>query len=251
MKRKMIYAILILMFAGILLAAGWNIYRIQSEYRSGETVYEDLEKYAPPRPESNLPSDSSQSGENKTQIDFDALTSINPDTVAWIRCTGTVINYPVVQSEDNSYYLKHLFDGSYNSSGSIFLDSRNAPDFSELHSVIYGHHMKNGTMFSALLNYKKQEFYEKHPVMELITPEQAYTVKIFAGYVASIHDDAWQISFSSAEEYASWIESTIERSCFESGIIPAATDQIVTLSTCSYEFDNARFVLLGILELVS
>lgn len=248
MKQKMIYVVLILIFAGILLAAGWKIHQIHSEYQSGETVYEELEQYAPSGPGSNLSSDSSQSGENKTQVDFGTLNSINPDTRAWIRCPGTTINYPVVQSEDNAYYLKHLFDGSYNSAGSIFLDSRNTSDFSDLHNVIYGHHLKNGKMFSELLNYKEQEFYDEHQVMELITPEQNYIMKIFAGYVANVEDDAWKITFSSAEEYALWIENAIERSCFKSEIVPAVTDQIVTLSTCSYEFDNARFVLLGVLK---
>ena len=95
-------------------------------------------------------------------------TSTNPDIVAWIYIEGTKINYPIVQGEDNSYYLKHLFSGEWNGSGCIFLDSRNDASFADRHSIIYGHHMKNGTMFTDLDKYKKQDFFDEHPVALLI-----------------------------------------------------------------------------------
>ena len=109
--------------------------------------------------------------------------------------------YPVVQGRDNQYYLKRLFDGKWNSAGCIFLDSRNEPDFSDGHSIIYGHHMKNGTMFSGLTEYKKQEFYEGHPTILLVTPEQSIRVEIFADYVASVEDNAWEIAMGSDVEF--------------------------------------------------
>ena len=155
------------------------------------------------------------------------------------------INYPVVQGADNQYYLKHLFNGKWNSSGCIFLDSRNTPDFSDRHSIIYGHHMKNGTMFSGLTEYKKQEFYDAHPTVLLLTPEKNIRIEIFAGYVAGVSDKAWEIALGSDKEFGDWLEAAEERSCFESEVPFAVTDRIVTLSTCSYEFDNARFVLVG------
>ena len=156
--------------------------------------------------------------------------------------------YPVVQGEDNSYYLKHLFDGTYNANGCLFLDSRVKNDFSEAYSIIYGHHMKNGTMFSSLDGYKRQEYYEAHPNLLLITPEQTYLLNLFSGYVASVEDHAWDISFQNELEFEEWLISATENSCFESHVCPSSTDRILTLSTCSYEFDNARFVILGILE---
>lgn len=105
--------------------------------------------------------------------------------------------------------------------------------------------MKNGTMFSGLTEYKKKEFYDEHPVILLMTPDQNFRVEIFAGYVASVKDNAWDIAMESDMKFETWLEEAKERSCFESEIIPAATDRVVTLSTCSYEFDNARFVLIG------
>ena len=154
----------------------------------------------------------------------------------------------MVQGTDNQYYLKRLFNGKWNGSGCIFLDSRNSPDLSDRHSISYGHHMKNGTMFSGLTEYKKQGFYEGHPVVLLMMPEQNVRVEIFAGYVASVQENAWEIALGSDVEFGEWLEEAKERSCFKSEITPAVTDRIVTLSTCSYEFDNARFVLLGIVQ---
>ena len=160
---------------------------------------------------------------------------------------GTKINYPIVQGEENSYYLKHLFSGEWNGSGCIFLDFRNDASFADRHSIIYGHHMKNGTMFTDLDKYKKQEFFDEHPVALLIRPDKNYKVVFFAGYVAAPQDDAWEIGFTEAE-FEVWLQNAADRSCFTSEIAPNISDHILTLSTCSYEFDDARFVLAGALR---
>lgn len=260
MRRKIIMTVLLVIFAGTGLLAGWNIFKQQSEYQCGESTYTELEEYVhipDPLPSASRdeekPSESEGEefmDENDTvwpEVDFDALRSINPDIVAWLYIEGTEINYPVVQGSDNAYYLTHLFDGTYNSSGCLFLDSRNAENFTDAHSIIYGHHMKNGKMFAGLDGYKNQEFYHEHPEALLLTPNGNFKLKFFAGYVANVEADAWQLGFT-LQGFEKWLAASSERSCFESVVDPAVTDHIVTLSTCSYEFSNARFVLLGILE---
>ena len=107
--------------------------------------------------------------------------------------------------------------------------------------------MKNGTMFTDLDKYKKQGFFDEHPVALLITPDKNYKVVFFAGYVAAPQDDAWEIGFTEAE-FEVWLQNAADRSCFTSEIAPIASDRILTLSTCSYEFDDARFVLVGALR---
>ena len=203
--------ILILFFTGIFALGTFQIYRQLREYGEGDSVYTDIEQYVwieeEPEDDGDGQENESQSGENEPNVnwpavDFAALAEINPDIVAWIYIEGTEINYPVVQGADNQYYLKHLFNGKWNSSGCIFLDSRN-------------------------------------------TPDQNFRVEIFAGYVASVKDNAWDIAMESDMKFETWLEETKERSCFESEITPAVTDRVITLSTCSYEFDNARFVLAG------
>lgn len=252
MKKKIFVPILTLTLTGILVFSGYQIYKIISEYESGERTYDDLEIYVSTPSITSTPQNSSES-EKKTEnawpeVDFEGLAAINPDIVGWIYSEDTPINYPIVQGTDNSYYLKHLYTGEYNGAGSIFLDSRNSSDFSDRHTIVYGHHMQNGSMFSSLTGYKKQDYYEAHPILYLITPEKNYEIEVFAGYVASVKDDAWQITFDSEESFQAWIGRAIEKSTFSSNITPVATDRIITLSTCSYEFDNARYVLLGILN---
>lgn len=249
MKKKIFVPILTLTLTGILVFSGYQIYKIISEYESGERTYDDLEIYVSTPSITSTPQNSSES-EEKTEnawpeVDFEGLADINPDIVGWIYSEGTPINYPIVQGTDNSYYLKHLYTGEYNGAGSIFLDSRNSSDFSDRHIVVYGHHIQNGSMFSSLTGYKKQDYYEAHPILYLMTPENNYEIEVFAGYVASVKDDAWQITFDSEESFQAWIGRAIEKSTFSSNITPAVTDRIITLSTCSYEFDNARYVLVG------
>lgn len=103
-------------------------------------------------------------------------------------------------------------------------------------------------MFSGLTEYKKQEYYNEHPIALLLTPDKNYEIKIFGEYVASVRDEAWEVAFPSDPDFTEWLDKARERSCFTSEITPAVTDQILTFSTCSYEFNNARFVLLGILR---
>lgn len=257
--KKTVCTILILIFTGIFALGALQIYRQLREYDEGTSSYTDIEQHVSlPDPEDNQNGEQNeeqretQSGEgletNWPVVDFAALAEINPDIVAWIYIEDTEVNYPVVQGSDNQYYLKHLFSGEWNSLGCIFLDTRNAADFSDWNSIVYGHHMKNGTMFSGLTEYKKQEFYDTHPTILIMTPEQNFRVEIFAGYVANVKDNAWKVDFGTDAVFVDWQKSVKERSCFNSGITPAATDCIVTLSTCSYEFDNARFVLHGIIQ---
>ena len=260
MKKKILTVILSLIFVIGLAVSIYQIAGQLREYREGEDAYTDLESYIdipeghedPNAPEDIL----TESGETAPEesriqwptVDFIALAEINPDIVGWITIEGTEVNYPVVQGNDNQYYLKHLFSGEYNSSGCIFLDSRVADDFSDRHNILYGHHMKNGTMFSGLDQYKKQEFYDEHPYALLMTPDGNYRVDFFAGYVASVEDNAWNMGFGSDAEFEAWLEEARDRSLIESDVSVAATDRILTLSTCSYEFSNARFVLLGVLS---
>ena len=183
------------------------------------------------------------------EVDFAGLRSINEQVVGWIYDDASVINYPIVQARDNDYYLYRLFNGESNPSGAIFLDCQNQSDFSDSHCIIYGHHMKDGSMFAALSNYKSQEYFEEHPRMLLLTPDENYTVEIFAGYVADVEDDAWVTGFGSEADYEDWIASAISKSLIRADFAPSASDHVLTLSTCSYEFQDARFVLLGVLRI--
>lgn len=257
MRKKIVLYILILIFAFVAAFAGIQIVRHYLESKASTDLYTELDEYAE-IPEISVASDEddtdssesedTQASNNDPTIDFDALLSINPDCVGWIYIPGTEISYPIVQSSDNNHYLKYLFNGQWNSNGSIFLDCRVNPSLSDRHSIIYGHHMKNGTMFSGLTKYKDQEYFESHPIGMLITPDAVYQIDFFSGYVAGVKENAWDVGFRSDEEFETWIKETKRLSWIDSRLSPAVTDKVLTLSTCSYEFDNARFVLHGIIK---
>lgn len=248
--RKIVTILLVCILAIVACVSGYKIFQIMSEYHSGETTYENLKKYVS-TPSKDSESEASEQSDNspvQSVIDFDELSAINNDIVGWICLDETVIDYPIVQCGDNDYYLEHLFNNDVNSSGCIFLDCRNNSDFSDRNSVIYGHHMKNGSMFSAITNYKEQSFYDEHSTFRVYTPQANYEVEIFAGYVADLQDNAWNTGFSNDDDFLKWIDERIQKSAFQSNIKPSAQNRIITLSTCSYEFDNARFVVFGVIR---
>lgn len=249
--KKFICILLILVLLAVLGYCVWQIVDITDEYQVGEQAYEELEQYiVMPETVPVETTDTEEIVEAETapaqiqwpQVDFDALAQVNGDIVGWLYVPGTVINYPVVQGDDNEYYLKHLFDGKYNSSGCIYLDCGAEGDFTTMNSVLHGHHMKNGSMFAGICKYKDQSYFDEHPTAMLLTPDGNYLVEFFSGYVCEVTADAWDYDFDE-----SWLDKRIRSSYFAADVIPTTEDHILTLSTCSYEFTDARFVLHGIL----
>lgn len=181
----------------------------------------------------------------KTSMDFSTLKEINPDIIGWIRAEGTNIDYPIAQTDNNDYYLSHLYNKDWNSNGTIFADYRNAGDFSDTNTVIYGHHMKNGTMFQALEEYKDQELYDVNPTMILFTPDGDYFIELICGTVEDGNYQFVKFDFDSEESFIQYIEGFRARSTFVSDIEVQPGDKIVSLCTCSYEWANARYMVIG------
>ena len=247
MKKRILYRMSLIICTAGLLLCGERLFVQWKEYRAGEASYDTLTEEAVAFTRENPEEDSL--GVTLPEVDFNALELINPDLVGWLYCPDTVISYPVVQGEDNTYYLKHLFDGTQNSAGCLFLDSR-CEGLAGANSVIYGHHMKNGTLFAALEHYQDPAYYEDHPSMYLLTPEGTLVIELFSAYVTAAEGEAWQLSFSTEEEFGSWLEQAQERSCFESDVTPRTTDRVITLSTCDYSYEDARFVCHGIIKMI-
>lgn len=178
-------------------------------------------------------------------IDFSALKEASPDLVGWLYCPDTVISYPLVQGKDNSYYLSHLADGSENRNGCLFMDCENRRNMSDENTLVYGHHMASGKMFACLVSYAGQEYYEAHPVVYLVTEEKDYRLELFAGYTAAVDSDAYTLRFASKGDFAAWLVRIKGRSDFSSDVQVGEGDHIVTLSTCAYSFENARYVVHG------
>lgn len=178
------------------------------------------------------------------RIDFDSLMKVNADATAWIYCPGTVINYAVATSHDNADYLHTLLNGKQNAGGTLFIDCRNSADFSDNNTVIYGHNMKNGSMFGTLQRYKKQSYYKEHPLMYIYTPSVNYRVEIFAAFVGDSGMDIYNVP-SSENARAAYLDYALRHSFIKTDVSVEAEDDIVTLSTCTSGGETERFIVMG------
>jgi len=167
----------------------------------------------------------------------------NPDAVAWLTIPGTRIDDPVVCGTDNDFYLKHDYLGNKDIAGAIYQDFRNTGSFAGRHSILYGHNMKDGTMFHNLRYFKEEDFARTNNRIILETLDGMTEWQVFASYVMTTDFYVIQTIFSGDAEYQKFIDTLIEKSDFDYGIDVTAEQQILTLLTCSYEVDNARFVV--------
>jgi len=181
------------------------------------------------------------------QLDFEALRRLSEDTVAWLYSPDTLINYPVMKTDDYEYYLYRLPDGSYDINGALFIDFNNAPDFSDKLTVIYGHNMRSGKMFGTISGYKKQKYFDEHPYMYLYTESGNYRVDLIYGFVIGV--EQWQ---DRALMYETNLDELLDyaknNTTFTSEAEYTGGDKVIALATCTYEFNNARYLLLGLLR---
>ncbi len=264
---------LLTFFVALLLFSGYQVFSILRDTRQSNELNDTLREkvvtpitptIAPvqdtPAPDGNKPTEDAAADPTQVveitpppetvpiAVDFDLLLEQNGDVVAWLYCPDTVISYPVVQGKDNQYYLRRLLDGSWNSSGSIFMDYRSEGGFSGWNTVIYGHNMKNDTMFGTLEEYREQEYYDAHPVWYLLTPGQNYKIELLGGYTTSGNATNTTGFPKTQAERDGLIAAVRQNSTFQSAAAVTDGERIITLITCAYDFDGARYVLVGVLR---
>lgn len=249
-KRIILYGIVTACLAGLAVSS-WNIVREQKPRAEAENAYEDIRRIAFPDADRKgvQTEDSGMTAvESRKAPDFAALKARNPDICGWVYVPGTDLDYPVVQGSDNEYYLNHTADRKQSVVGSVFMESRNQPGFTDDVTVLYGHHIKGGRMFSSLSGYKKQSFYESHPRLYLYTPEGNYRVELFAGRILDGEKDTFPLVFPDGETREEWIGEMMEAATFKSPVRPEAEERILVLCTCTYEYEDARFAVYGVMR---
>ena len=169
----------------------------------------------------------------KYQINFENLKKMNPDTVGFLKVNGTDINYIVVKGNDNDFYLTHDFDKNYNSAGWVFADYRNNFEKMDRNTIIYGHNMKSGTMFSSLKNILNDEWKNDpdNMIVTLVTESKERQYQVFSAYIIDNTDDYTMVSFND-NEYLDFIKMIKGRSKYDFNVDVTANDKILTLSTC-------------------
>ena len=247
MKQKWIKNILTLFFLALFVYAAGNLFLIWQEYRASEKLYEQAQsEFLTPELEDSFETDEPITWPTFA-IDFSHLEQVNSEVNGWIWMYDTVVNYPLVQSRiNNDAYLAKTYDGTRNSSGSIFMDYRNSGDFSDDNTVIYGHNMKNGKMFAVLKKFQNQEFYDGHREFYIMTAEGNRRYEIISMFQTDALSDIYNRSFNSREAKEKWLNKVVRRSAILSPFTATADDNFVTLSTCVSGDDyRARFVVIG------
>ena len=187
------------------------------------------------------------------------LRNENKDVVGWIEMPGdTKINYPVIQGEDNDYYLHYAYNGAYNPAGSIYLDYRNSVSVStNRHTVIYGHNMESGSpMFANLLHFQDESYWKNNRYIHIYTDEAMYTYEVFAAYetspqLAGVENHSWRMNFNKDEKlFLQWVDSVRARSDISPKVTIEGNSRILTLSTCMNVNEN-RYVVHAVLAEVS
>lgn len=260
--KRVIQLLLGLLACGTFLLSAYKLMDYYCESQESRALMESLAEEAVVRRENEIPVLETEPPETRTpeetapieiqlpsetapiEVNFDVLLDTNQDIVGWLYCEDTPINLPVVQSTDNDYYLRRMIDGTWNSAGTLFVDYRNAGDFSDNNTIIYGHNMQNDSMFGTLTKYKVQSYYDEHPVLWLLTPETDYKIELVAGRVVGIDSDVFYLP-QTEQGLQMLVEQFVAESTFTTQIELSDNDRYLTLSTCSYEFNNARYVLIG------
>ena len=250
--KTVVLKIVFLVFLVVFLISGWllldyyiNDWKAAGEYQFYQQVMSGETETEPQEEPVVMP--------EGYREEFAELYRINERISGWISIDGTAINYPVVQSYDNDYYLTHTLNGSWNSSGTPFLDYRCSfsPDALPRNSVVYAHNLNSGRMFHDIVNYKSVEYYKEHPVIHYNTVYQDYDWKIIGMFFTNA-DMSLEDSFpyhmfidGTDEEFYALLNEAMQRSFFTTGVDVNANDKLLMLSTCDNSFDNSRIVLLA------
>lgn len=248
--KKTVINILLLFFLGVLLFSGYKLFGIFSEYYKGRSEYKRTSGEFVTKRDGAGTGTTAAKEEYETapiDVDFARLLKKNTDVAGWIYCPDTVVDYPVMHGEDNDLYLHHLVNREYNFAGCIFEDYRNARGQTDPATILYGHHMKDGSMFAMLHKYTEQSYYDEHPTMWYLTPAQNYRLDILMGYVAGERDTIYAL-FDNVQQMREYLHSVEDKSTFKPGTKYDidTLDRVIALSTCAYEFNNARYILITV-----
>ena len=246
---KVVLAISVLVF----LFAAWQLVSIFVGYKQGSDEYKDLEQFVAEEEPEPKPIEASGGiaadveeekplTETISRASFDELKAINSDIVGWIEFENIDINYPVVQTGDNDYYLTHTVKNTRNSVGAIFVEYTNNADFQDDNTIIYGHNMKNGSMFGLLKKYKDPSYYQANQFFWIYTPQGDYMYQIFSCHEAEPESETYTNGFGSKESYASYLQTIKDLSLYDTGVAVTSDDKIVSLSTCTKD-KGVRFVV--------
>ena len=257
-KKKKTFAdilltIILLIAIGVFVFAAYNLYHIYTEYKKGTDEYNQIEQMAVTNRDPDELSEEA-GGENQgpslvapMEIDFASLKAVNDDVIGWIYVEALDdVSYPIVKGEDNDTYLHMTYEKNYNFAGTIFIDYENSRDFSDCNTLVYGHNMKNGSMFGQLKKFSQDpETYKKSKYFWIFTPDKTYRYEIISAYTTGVNSDTYTLFKGPGQEFEDYLKTIVSRSEIETNAGDLdMMDKIVTLSTCTGN-QSTRFVEQG------
>lgn len=248
MKKKklpIIQGLILAVLLFIFFYCAWQCYLIWKDYHDSEEAYSEVrtEFITETEPEENEP----ELPFHFKDIDWGGLKAANPDVIAWIEIPGTVIDYPVMQSDIADYYLHVNFEKKKYSAGSIFMETLNHSDFSDKNTIIYGHNMKNGSMFSCLKNYLNEDFNKEHPYVLIYTPEWNKGFCVTHAFVTDYTSSAYELWFEDIS-YREWGEELEKRSSEWTMNNFDPEKKTITLSTCHGKAGTPKRMIVQLQE---
>lgn len=259
---KAVRIIILITALAVFCFAAYKLYIILHDYKAAENEYADLqESYT--QSYSGQPKEQTEEekavdpyfaeeevpliedAEPPLTVDFDELRAINEDIVGWLYVDALPnISYPILKGEDNDFYLHHTFRKEYLFSGSIFMEYTNSADFSDPNTIVYGHNMKNQSMFGLLKYLREQERYDENPYFWIMTPNGNYRYHIFAAFETPYNSDTYTTFSGNGEAFLEWEDSMKAQSLVSNDVPLSRGDKTILLSTCTSN-ESVRFVVLG------
>ena len=250
-KKKSDVLLTIALIAAIVVFcyAAFNLYHIYTEYKKGTDEYNQIEEMAVTERDADSAEVAGPNAQLKPpiEVDFDKLKSVNEDVVGWIYVDALPdISYPIVKGKDNQTYLHQTYEKNYNFAGTIFVDYENSGDFSDCNTLVYGHNMKNGSMFGHLKKFRENDkLYKQDKYFWILTPERNYRYEIITAYTTGVNSDTYTLFKGPGEEFEKYLETIKGYSEIQTDDTDLTIkDRIVTLSTCTGN-ESTRFVVQG------
>ena len=248
-KSDVLLTIALIVAIAVFCYAAFNLYHIYTEYKKGTDEYNQIEEMAVTERDADSAEVAGPNVQLKPpiEVDFDKLKSVNEDVVGWIYVDALPdISYPIVKGKDNQTYLHQTYEKNYNFAGTIFVDYENSGDFSDCNTLVYGHNMKNGSMFGHLKKFREDDkLYKQDKYFWILTPERNYRYEIITAYTTGVNSDTYTLFKGPGEEFEKYLETIKGYSEIQTDDTDLTIkDRIVTLSTCTGN-ESTRFVVQG------
>ena len=260
-KKTTTFLIYLVFAVGIMLiiVSTFMLFRIKQNYKTGEDEYKEISTYVKSKADKVSGDDVKETVENyngnkiytpywydmNAKVEFNKLKAMNPDVIGWILMEQIGVSYPVMH-RDNEFYLNHMFSGKKNVAGALFTDVKNTADFSDSNVIVYGHNMRNSSMFHNLFDFEDKEKLFKNPYFTICTPTMNYRYRIFSVRYVDDTDPVYTTKFANDDDFKALISNAIKQSIHDTHTAVTTTDKVVTLSTCAYK-DKNRFIVQGVL----